>query len=158
MGRLCMAVPTTQRQNVKRFQKSWARACSAAIRLSRSEVQARLERAREHASGRAGVIGRDCAPMVTRGAQSLATNSTSRGDEMNDKRRNRIEDVRAAIDNWVGEIEALATEEQDAFDNMPENLQESERGQASEESANQLNEAVSAAEELVNCLQAAMEG
>lgn len=77
---------------------------------------------------------------------------------MNDKRRNRIEDVRAAIDNWVGEIEALATEEQDAFDNMPENLQESERGQASEESANQLNEAVSAAEELVNCLQAAMEG
>lgn len=77
---------------------------------------------------------------------------------MNDSRRNRTEDVRAAIDNWVGEIEALASEEQEAFDNMPENLQESERGESMEQSADCLQGAVGAAQELVDYLQAAIEG
>lgn len=45
------------------------------------------------------------------------------------------------IDDIKSSIEGLRDEEQDAFDNLPESLQESERGQTMQEAIDALDEA-----------------
>lgn len=55
------------------------------------------------------------------------------------------------------EIEEIQSEEQDYFDAMPENLQESARGQQAEAAADALSEAASALEEAEHSLEAALE-
>lgn len=52
-----------------------------------------------------------------------------------------IEEARQAVD-YQSDIEDILYEEQDAFDNMPEGLQSSYRGEISEESIEYLEEAV----------------
>lgn len=47
---------------------------------------------------------------------------------MNKERRKALAALRAQLDNVRAELEAIRDEEQDAFDNMPEGLQQSERG------------------------------
>lgn len=54
------------------------------------------------------------------------------------------------------ELETLASDEQEKFDNLSEGLQESERGQALEEAANGLEEARGQVEEAVGSLQQAI--
>lgn len=49
---------------------------------------------------------------------------------------------RAKISTLRDQLEELQQEEQSAFDNLPEGLQQSERGQASEAAADNLAEAV----------------
>ncbi|MNR68597.1 hypothetical protein D3C85_1932520 [compost metagenome] len=44
------------------------------------------------------------------------------------------------------ELEAIRDEEQDAFDNMPEGLQQSERGEASEEAIRLIDDALESIE------------
>ena len=74
---------------------------------------------------------------------------------MNKQRRKDIE----AIVNKLADLEALKTEiqeaieqvrdeEQEYYDNMPEGLQQSDRGYAAEEAANQLDEAASMLDDL----------
>lgn len=48
--------------------------------------------------------------------------------------------VKEALENAHSVAEELANEEQEKFDNMPEGLQQSERGQAIEGAASTLNE------------------
>ena len=62
---------------------------------------------------------------------------------MNKDRRDRIAKIKEALEDLRGQIEDLQTEEQEAFDNMPESLQQSERGQASEAAADALHGALS---------------
>lgn len=74
---------------------------------------------------------------------------------MNANRRKRIAEVVAlleAIDLGPIQdaIDSLREEEQEAFDNMPEGLQQSERGQATEEAVGHLDEALSAIEDAVS--------
>lgn len=75
---------------------------------------------------------------------------------MNKTRRTAItalaEDVRAIRDR----IEDLQSEEQDAFDNLPENLQEGEKGEAMQESIEALDSACTAVDELDNYLTEAL--
>ena len=60
---------------------------------------------------------------------------------MNKDRRDRIAKIKEALEDLRGQIEDLQSEEQEAFDNMPESLQQSERGQASEAAAEALQSA-----------------
>ena len=47
----------------------------------------------------------------------------------------------------------MMDDEQDKFDNMPEGLQESERGEAMQEAIEQLETACENLDEVINCLQ-----
>lgn len=76
---------------------------------------------------------------------------------MNKDRRNRISALVSELEDIAARIAELADEEQEAFDNMPESLQQSERGQQSEEAAGILNDARDAAEDLVSNLGSAVE-
>ena len=48
---------------------------------------------------------------------------------MNKKRRIRIEKVVSTLEDMSAEISDIMQEEQEAYDNMPESLQYSERGE-----------------------------
>lgn len=74
---------------------------------------------------------------------------------MNDARRKAIADIRERLDAIRSDIETIASDERDAFDNMPESLQQGDRGQQSEAAADALDEAVSDLETLVAALEEA---
>lgn len=62
---------------------------------------------------------------------------------MNAKRRNAITSLIERLQVLHDEVEQIAQDEQETFDNMPESLQQSERGQTSENAASALDDAVS---------------
>jgi predicted nucleic acid-binding Zn-ribbon protein len=76
---------------------------------------------------------------------------------MNDNRRARIQKLRDQIEDLKEQIDYLQTEEQDAFDNMPEGLQGSDKGQAIETAADHLSDAVSSMEDVITSLESAAE-
>lgn len=80
---------------------------------------------------------------------------------MNKSRRRKIASVISALENIAGydsinsirnEIENILWEEEDAYDNMPENLQYSMRGEASSEAIDSLQDAVDALEEAISII------
>jgi len=71
---------------------------------------------------------------------------------MNAQRRKEIEAVLNELADLRSRVESLHGEEQDAFDNMPEGLQASERGQASESAASALDDALSAFDDIESSL------
>jgi hypothetical protein len=60
---------------------------------------------------------------------------------MNAERRKELDKVFGLIEEAKSILENVAGEEQDAFDNLPEGLQQAERGQAMEEAVSALNDA-----------------
>ena len=68
---------------------------------------------------------------------------------MNKARRKEIQKIIKDIENLV---HSILSEEQVAFDNMPENLQGSYRGQESEDAQGSLESAIDAIEEAIACL------
>jgi len=76
---------------------------------------------------------------------------------MNKERRKRISSVVDAIAVALEEVRDLAAEEQEAFDAMPEGLQDSERGEAASEAASAMEEAVGMLEESMDLLGRASE-
>lgn len=60
---------------------------------------------------------------------------------MNKQRKKNIEKIMEQIMKLNESIEEVLWEEEDAYDNIPENLQESERARISEESIDLLTEA-----------------
>ena len=73
---------------------------------------------------------------------------------MNNKRRKEIANAIRKIENVVSSILA---DEEEAFDNMPEGLQESERGDISQDAQDNLSNAINALEEAIICLEDASE-
>lgn len=80
---------------------------------------------------------------------------------MNKARRKRIASVIETLENITGydliettkdEIEDILWEEDDAYNNMPENLQYSVRGEESSDAIDSLQEAVDALEEAIDAL------
>ena len=57
---------------------------------------------------------------------------------MNKARRNEIERIINALEDLRDDILNVADDERDAFDNMPESLQQSERGEQMEMNADDL--------------------
>lgn len=76
---------------------------------------------------------------------------------MNKQRRKRISEFIEKANELSREIEEVLNEEQDYYDYMPENLQNSERGQNSEEAISDLEEAQSCIEDCISNLEAAIE-
>ena len=73
---------------------------------------------------------------------------------MNNKRRKEIANVIRQLESVVSIILA---EEEEAFDNMPESLQNSERGDISQEAQDNLSCAVDSLEEAISYLEDASE-
>lgn len=85
---------------------------------------------------------------------------------MNKTRRQAIDKIKQRIaeeiptdiiSSILEDIEAIKDEEQESLDNMPENLQGSERYEASEAAVDSLDEAYSALEELNDNIQNALD-
>lgn len=51
----------------------------------------------------------------------------------------KVSDARAMLEEFVAELEQMAADEREKFDNMPEGLQQAERGQAIEAAADALD-------------------
>lgn len=60
---------------------------------------------------------------------------------MNAQRRKALSAIASRLEALQDELDAIATDEREAVENMPEGLRESERGQAAEESADALENA-----------------
>jgi len=71
---------------------------------------------------------------------------------MNKQRREQIKKVAQKLDEIKDELNMIYGDEQDYYDNMPENLQGSERGMAAEEAIETLEEAVNSIDEVMETL------
>lgn len=72
---------------------------------------------------------------------------------MNNQRRKSINDIIDRLSAIMDELDVLNTEEQDAHDNLPDGLQESERGEAMQEAADALDQAKCDIESVIDNLQ-----
>lgn len=72
---------------------------------------------------------------------------------MNSKQRKQIDVIVISLGDLKDELELLASEESDKYDNLSEGLQASERGQAIEEAAAALERAVSSVDDAINELE-----
>ena len=61
---------------------------------------------------------------------------------MNKDRRNAISDIYGKLIDIQSDLECIRDEEQEAFDNLPESIQYSERGERMEEYISSLEEAL----------------
>lgn len=71
---------------------------------------------------------------------------------MNKNRRERLERIASEMDELRSQLESLRDEEQDAFDNTPDSLRESDKGQETEAGLDTLNNAVDELESLADAL------
>ena len=67
---------------------------------------------------------------------------------MNNKRRKRLSEIADELESLCYDLEAVASEERDAYDNLPESMQESDKGCAMEEAADELDDICSELSEL----------
>ena len=68
---------------------------------------------------------------------------------MNKQRRELIAAIRDDLEGLQARVEELRDEEQDAYDNLPESLQDADQGQRIEEARSHLDDAVT---EIVNAI------
>lgn len=68
---------------------------------------------------------------------------------MNDARRKAIQAVKDALESAKIDLETIAGEERDYYDNMPESFQQGEKGTKADEDATTLEDAVSELETII---------
>lgn len=68
---------------------------------------------------------------------------------MNQRRRKTLKQALELLDQAYGLIESVKCEEEEAYDNLPEGLQESEKGEALYENVEQLEELMENVETVV---------
>jgi formiminotetrahydrofolate cyclodeaminase len=76
---------------------------------------------------------------------------------MNNSRRKEIDKIISDLEEIRSRIETVKDEEQDAFDNMPESLQEGERGEKMQQALDNLDTADGAFDDLMSALEDAKE-
>lgn len=59
---------------------------------------------------------------------------------MNKARRKKLGEIIDQLENLREDLDAVASEEREAYDNLPESLQEGDRGCAMEEAADELDD------------------
>ena len=74
---------------------------------------------------------------------------------MNNARRQAIEKIKSQLEELFNELEEIAWEKREAFDAMPEGLQQGERGQASEKAAGNLENAACELQSVIDGLEEA---
>lgn len=72
---------------------------------------------------------------------------------MNNQRRKEIRDILSEIQNIKTRLELVQMNEELAFDNMPENLQYSMRGEESQEAIDVMSSAVESLDEAISQLE-----
>lgn len=72
---------------------------------------------------------------------------------MNAAQRKRIATILSELETLRGSVEELQGEEQDKYDNMPESLQSSDRGESMEEDIECLTTAADSLQEAIDALQ-----
>lgn len=72
---------------------------------------------------------------------------------MNKNRRKEIESIIEELESLGSRIEAVKEEEDDAFNNIPESLQYSEKGELMEQNVEDLDEAFNSLSDVVEELQ-----
>lgn len=72
---------------------------------------------------------------------------------MNKLKRKEIQSIIERLEDIKSDIEAIQEEEQDCYDNLPEGIQDSERGEAISENADDLESASSDLEDIISNLQ-----
>jgi uncharacterized phage infection (PIP) family protein YhgE len=82
-----------------------------------------------------------------------ATNKWRRTVTMNNSRRKRISKIADALNELKGQIDELYKEEQEAFENIPESLQGTERYEAAENAVDMLYSASSRIENAISFLE-----
>ena len=65
---------------------------------------------------------------------------------MNAKRRKELEKLVERIQGIIADLEVLRDEEQECFDNLPESLQESERGERMEDNVSNMDAVIDSLE------------
>lgn len=76
---------------------------------------------------------------------------------MNATRRKELNKLIEQLEDIKIQIENLQQEEQDAYDNLPESLQDSERGERMQEAADELENAASSVDEVIDYINNAIE-
>ena len=76
---------------------------------------------------------------------------------MNKARRKRIDEIQEKLSEMKDLIDEVLSEEQEAYDNLPESIQDSERGEAMQTAIDSLESAVSSCEEIEDYLNEAQE-
>lgn len=71
---------------------------------------------------------------------------------MNNKRRKEISSISSILEDAKSRLSTVIDDEQEAFDNMPESLQGSERGCESEEALDSMNDALDSIESAIEYL------
>lgn len=71
---------------------------------------------------------------------------------MNNDRRKKIKKIIIDMESIKALLEDVLIDEESSFDNMPEGLQYSEKGEASQEAIDLMNEAVEGFEEVIDNL------
>lgn len=74
---------------------------------------------------------------------------------MNKQRRKQIADLIQQLDELIDTAEGIAGEERDYYDNMPENMQNGEKGEQASAAADALDSARSSLEDAKNYLEEA---
>ncbi len=74
---------------------------------------------------------------------------------MNNNRRKSIEELQNRLQDLLDELEIIKDEENEAFENMPESLQESERGQIAQEATSNLDSSYNSLQEAMEYLEEA---
>ena len=72
---------------------------------------------------------------------------------MNKARRKAIEEIIDQLGTLKEQIECISEEEQEAYDNLPESIQYSERGEAMSEYVTDLDDAASSIDDVMSTLQ-----
>lgn len=75
---------------------------------------------------------------------------------MNNSRRKALQKIYAAIEEVKSDLENIYDVEQEAFENIPENLEGSERYEAAENAVDNLDNAFSGLDEVLEYLEEAM--
>ena len=76
---------------------------------------------------------------------------------MNKARRISITKIADSLQALKSDVESIQSEEQDAYDNLPESLQDSERGDRMQEAIDNLEDALTLIDEAVASLMQAAE-
>ena len=76
---------------------------------------------------------------------------------MNDARRDLIQRARTLIEEAKNILEAVVTQEQDDFDNMPEDLQSDETGQRAEDNIDALERAAMRCDDAISACEDALQ-
>ncbi|MEM1046506.1 MAG: hypothetical protein AAGL24_10155 [Pseudomonadota bacterium] len=76
---------------------------------------------------------------------------------MNKARRKAIDAIVARIDELKADVEIIRDEEQDYFDNMPEGIQDGEKGEVAQSAIDSLDDAVNTIDDIVESLNSAAE-